>query len=139
MVYEYPPWARFAPLAYFVPGSMRYSSGKPAKTISDICAINYEKAPDSWGSCRDQGYTEMDRPAMTTLDLVLKPKPGEVRRVMRIFISSTFTDMQGERDELVLRVLPELRQLCGSRGVVSGEVDLRWGITTEQRAEGQVL
>lgn len=86
-----------------------------------------------------QSRHEVDSPAVTTLDLVLKPKPGKFRRVMRIFISSTFTDMQEERDELVLRVLPELRQLCGSRGVVSGEVDLRWGISSEQRAEGQVL
>jgi tetratricopeptide (TPR) repeat protein len=60
-------------------------------------------------------------------------------RVVRVFISSTFRDMQAERDELVKRTFPVLRKLCESRGVTWGQVDLRWGITKEQSAEGQVL
>jgi tetratricopeptide (TPR) repeat protein len=56
-----------------------------------------------------------------------------------VFISSTFRDMQGEREELVKRVFPEIRRLCEERGVTWGEVDLRWGVTDEQKAEGQVL
>jgi tetratricopeptide (TPR) repeat protein len=63
----------------------------------------------------------------------------ETRRVVRVFISSTFRDMQAERDELVKRVFPQLRRLCESRGVTWGEVDLRWGITDEQAAEDGVL
>jgi tetratricopeptide (TPR) repeat protein len=47
--------------------------------------------------------------------------------------------MQQERDELVKHVFPKLRELCESRGVVWGEVDLRWGITDKQRDEGLVL
>jgi nephrocystin-3 len=62
-------------------------------------------------------------------------------RAVRVFISSTFVDMQDEREELVKRVFPtlRLRELCESRGVSWGEVDLRWGITDEQTAEGRVL
>lgn len=60
-------------------------------------------------------------------------------RTLRIFISSTFRDMHGEREELVKRVFPHLRKLCEQRGVTWGEVDLRWGVTDEQKAEGQVL
>jgi tetratricopeptide (TPR) repeat protein len=60
-------------------------------------------------------------------------------RVIRVFVSSTFRDMQAERDELVKRTFPALRKLCESRGVTWGEVDLRWGVTDEQEAEGQVL
>lgn len=56
-----------------------------------------------------------------------------------MFISSTFRDMQGEREELVKRVFPEIRRICEERGVTWGEVDLRWGVTDEQKAEGQVL
>jgi nephrocystin-3 len=66
-------------------------------------------------------------------------KVRQSHRVLRVFVSSTFRDMQDERDELVKRVFPALRELCESRGVVWGEVDLRWGITSEQAAEGQVL
>lgn len=45
-------------------------------------------------------------------------------RTIRVFISSTFNDMQAERDELIKFVFPQLRSLCDSRGVVWGEVDL---------------
>ena len=60
-------------------------------------------------------------------------------RVIRVFVSSTFRDMQAERDELVKRIFPQLRKLCETRGVTWGEVDLRWGLTDEQKAEGKVL
>ena len=60
-------------------------------------------------------------------------------RVIRVFISSTFRDMHAERDYLVKFVFPELRKMCELRGVTWGEVDLRWGVTSEQMAEGKVL
>lgn len=60
-------------------------------------------------------------------------------RAIRVFISSTFRDMQDEREELVKRVFPGLRHLCEQRGVGWGEVDLRWGVTDEQKADGAVL
>ena len=68
-------------------------------------------------------------------------KPGKkpIDRVIRVFVSSTFADMHAEREELVKRVFPELRRRCDSRGVVWSEVDLRWGVTDEQKAEGKVL
>ncbi len=60
-------------------------------------------------------------------------------RAVRVFISSTFRDMHEEREELVKRVFPELRRRCEERGVAWGEVDLRWGVTDEEAAEGAVL
>jgi tetratricopeptide (TPR) repeat protein len=60
-------------------------------------------------------------------------------RTIRVFISSTFRDMQAEREELVKRIFPQLRKLCEDRFVTWGEVDLRWGIPDEQKAEGKVL
>jgi nephrocystin-3 len=60
-------------------------------------------------------------------------------RQIRVFISSTFRDMQADRDVLVKKVFPQLRKLCESRAVSWTEVDLRWGITSEQEAEGKVL
>ncbi len=67
------------------------------------------------------------------------PVSSPQQRVIRVFVSSTFRDMQAERNELVKRIFPQLRKLCESRGVTWGEVDLRWGITDEQKAEGKVL
>lgn len=60
-------------------------------------------------------------------------------REIRIFISSTFCDMQRERDVLVKRVFPNVRKLCEDRGVVFTEIDLRWGVTAEQASNGEVL
>ncbi len=60
-------------------------------------------------------------------------------RKIRVFISSTFRDMQEERELLVKKVFPELRRICDDRFVSFTEVDLRWGITQEEAAEGKVL
>lgn len=64
---------------------------------------------------------------------------GKEQRAIRVFVSSTFHDMQEEREELAKRVFPQLCKLCEQRGVTWGEVDLRWGVPDEQKAEGKVL
>ena len=61
------------------------------------------------------------------------------RREIRVFVSSTFRDMFQEREELLKQVFPQIRQLCEQRGITWGEVDLRWGITEEAAAEGDIL
>ena len=61
---------------------------------------------------------------------------GPRSRVFRVFVSSTFRDLGVERDLLVKRVFPRLRVLCESRGVVFGEVDLRWGVLDEVNRSG---
>lgn len=61
------------------------------------------------------------------------------RRVVRVFVSSTFRDMQHERDALVKRAFPELRRRCRDRGLEFVDVDLRWGITDDQARDGQVI
>jgi hypothetical protein len=40
------------------------------------------------------------------------------QRVIRVFVSFTFRDMHAERDELILRIFPNLRRLCENRGEV---------------------
>lgn len=67
------------------------------------------------------------------------PQQARQDRQIRVFISSTFKDMKEERDYLVKFTFPQLRKLCESRGVVWGEVDLRWGVPDEAVAEGKVL
>jgi tetratricopeptide (TPR) repeat protein len=57
----------------------------------------------------------------------------EPDRTFRVFISSTFRDMQSERDYLVKFTFPRLRKLCEARRVTWGEVDLRWGIPDEDK------
>ncbi|MHA1998186.1 MAG: DUF4062 domain-containing protein, partial [Promethearchaeota archaeon] len=60
-------------------------------------------------------------------------------RHIRVFVSSTFKDMVAEREVLAKRVFPLLRKMCEGRNVTFTDVDLRWGITNEEKAEGKVL
>jgi len=53
-------------------------------------------------------------------------------RQIRVFISSTFRDMQDERDYLMKRTFPKLRKLAAERDVTLTEIDLRWGITKNE-------
>ena len=53
------------------------------------------------------------------------PATGEP---VRVFISSTFRDMQAERDHLVTVVSPELRERIERLGLDFFDVDLRWGV-----------
>ncbi|KAJ8277483.1 hypothetical protein GJAV_G00075650 [Gymnothorax javanicus] len=48
--------------------------------------------------------------------------------VVRVFISSTFSDMSRERDVLLEKAYPELRSFCRSLGLVFEVVDMRWGV-----------
>ena len=60
-------------------------------------------------------------------------------RQIRVFISSTFQDMQDERDYLMKRTFPMLRKLAAERDVTLTELDLRWGITEEESKSGKVV
>ena len=60
-------------------------------------------------------------------------------RQIRLFISSTFQDMQGERDYLMKNTFPKLRQMAAQRDVTLTVLDLRWGITAEESRSGKVV
>ena len=60
-------------------------------------------------------------------------------RQIRIFISSTFQDMQAERDYLIMKVFPRLQVEAANRDVTIVPLDLRWGITEEESISGKVL
>ena len=47
---------------------------------------------------------------------------------VRLFVSSTFSDLKAEPDVLQHEVFPRLKQLCLTRGFRSQAIDLRWGI-----------
>jgi|GEM_PF-526056 len=57
-----------------------------------------------------------------------------VWKTVRVFISSTFRDMQAERDHLVRFVFPRLREELLARRIHLVDVDLRWGVTSDQDA-----
>ncbi|HEY3875499.1 MAG TPA: DUF4062 domain-containing protein, partial [Candidatus Kapabacteria bacterium] len=58
---------------------------------------------------------------------------------LRVFVSSTFRDLQEEREHLVKKIFPEVRARCRERGITFTEVDLRWGVTEEDVTSGRVV
>lgn len=57
---------------------------------------------------------------------------GTTWKTVRVFISSTFRDMQAERDYMVRFVFPRLREQLLTRRIHLVDIDLRWGVTSEQ-------
>ena len=47
--------------------------------------------------------------------------------------------MVAERDELTQRTFPVLRELCERNEAALSEIDLRWGVTEEQAAQGRIV
>ena len=56
------------------------------------------------------------------------PRAGEI---VRVFVSSTFSDMREERNALQERVFPRLRELCTQHGARFQAIDLRWGVSEQ--------
>ena len=60
-------------------------------------------------------------------------------RQMPVFISSTFQDMQEERDALIKKAFPKLKAFAAQRMVSLTPIDLRWGVTEKEAKSGKVL
>lgn len=55
--------------------------------------------------------------------------------MLSILISSTFNDMQAERDIIHQKVVPRLRRVAAGFGESVRLLDLRWGVNTESMSE----
>lgn len=60
-------------------------------------------------------------------------------RQIRVFISSTFNNMQKEREYLLRHIFPKLRNIASKHDVTLTEIDLRWGITEDESKNGKVV
>lgn len=64
---------------------------------------------------------------------------NQKNREVRVFVSSTFRDMNEERDYLNNIVFPMVEQYCKKRFLSFIPIDLRWGIPEEESRNGLVL
>ncbi|XP_019645210.1 PREDICTED: NACHT domain- and WD repeat-containing protein 1-like [Branchiostoma belcheri] len=60
-------------------------------------------------------------------------------RIVRVFLSSTFTDTADERNALMQHVVPRLKIFCQEKGYELQLVDMRWGIRSEAANDHSTL
>ncbi|CAF4239056.1 unnamed protein product [Rotaria magnacalcarata] len=60
-------------------------------------------------------------------------------KVVRIFVSSTFTDFFNEREVLIKKVFPALRDEMEPAGLQIIDCDLRWGVPKDSTTEQTIL
>ena len=58
---------------------------------------------------------------------------------IRLFVSSTFSDLKAERGALQREVFPRLKQLCLSKGLRFQAIDLRRGISEEAARDNKTM
>jgi hypothetical protein len=59
--------------------------------------------------------------------------------MIRLFVSSTFRDLEAERESLRRNVWPIVSMTCEERGFGFFETDLRWGVTSAEAESGLIL
>lgn len=67
------------------------------------------------------------------------PSASPASRALRLFVSSTFRDLQHEREHLIKETFPQLQRICEARRVDWSVVELRWGITEAQSRRQETL
>ena len=75
--------------------------------------------------------------ALRSADLLTTPPVRPLR--IRVFVPSTFQDLQAERAELTRATFSHLRRLCESRRISFSVVDQRWRFRDDDSRDGQVL
>jgi len=61
------------------------------------------------------------------------------KRTVCVFVSSTFSDMEEDRNVLMAKVWPQLRKFCSEISVEFVEVDLRWGVSEKQEKRKEMF
>jgi len=106
-------------------------------TVQPAVSPLYAPEPPKHPLAALEAKPEEQKPELPT---PLRILPTEKKwQTCRVFISSTFLDMHGERDMLTRKVFPELRERCAKKNIHLYEVDLRWGVTEHETQQDKGL
>ena len=112
-----------------------------ARRAGKICVFDDEPTDQEkaiiLGVCKDQPEQSPQNHTVQT-SVVFRTKPRAWKTV-RLFLSSTFVDMKSEREILIKRVIPRVKEACAKRSIHLVDIDLRWGITEEAVQTGAAL
>ncbi|XP_032712839.1 telomerase protein component 1 [Lontra canadensis] len=93
------------------------------------------KIPPPPGKTGDLSLRPLEENTLRPLAPISQPRWCSIR----LFISSTFRDMHGERDLLLRSVLPALQARAAPHHISLHAIDLRWGITEEETRRNRQL
>jgi len=62
-----------------------------------------------------------------------------MKKVFRLFISSTFNDFRKEREILQTKVFPNIKEYTSVHGNIFQPIDLRWGVSDEAQLDQKTL
>uniref|UniRef100_A0A452TVM3 Telomerase associated protein 1 n=1 Tax=Ursus maritimus TaxID=29073 RepID=A0A452TVM3_URSMA len=93
------------------------------------------KVPPPPGKTGDLSLRPLEENTLGPLAPISQPR----WRSLRLFISSTFRDMHGERDLLLRSVLPALQARAAPHYISLHAIDLRWGVTEEETRRNRQL
>ena len=85
---------------------------------------------------QEENRNEIQKLNNTTnkIDFTIKPW-----KTIRLFLSSTFIDMQSERELLIKRIIPSVKEQCAKKKIHLIDIDLRWGVTEAEVQTGKAL
>ena len=117
-----PPSRRYrGDLRRLTPSLARRTLGRaPVASAHDDAAVSGQRTVSTKSASEDEATTERSAPT---------------GRLFRVFVSSTFADLEKERNAL-REVFRGLAEMCDRRGAHFLAVDLRWGVS-EEAALGQ--
>ncbi|XP_052261935.1 uncharacterized protein LOC127865910 isoform X2 [Dreissena polymorpha] len=87
---------------------------------------------------RPQYDTDVTKNFNDMIDGDLSNVPALPKSMVRIFLSSTFSDFRAERNTLAREVYPYLRDYCTARDLDFQVVDMRWGVTEDSQNDHSV-
>uniref|UniRef100_A0A673TDN2 Telomerase associated protein 1 n=1 Tax=Suricata suricatta TaxID=37032 RepID=A0A673TDN2_SURSU len=93
------------------------------------------KIPPPPGKTGEPSLRPLEENTLSPLAMI----SGHGWRSIRLFISSTFRDMHGERDLLLRSVLPALQARAAPHHISLHAIDLRWGVTEEETRRNRQL
>ncbi|XP_069125172.1 protein qui-1-like [Argopecten irradians] len=118
-----------------IPKPVNKARKKPVQVkpkIAEKTEVNTSNtAKDGYDKAAEQQFEKM-------LEGQLDNIPSIPRSVVRIFLSSTFSDMRAERNAIVREATPKLRDFCAEHDLDFQMVDMRWGVTDDSQNDHSV-
>ncbi|CAG5115605.1 unnamed protein product [Candidula unifasciata] len=116
-------------------GHGRYNGNRSelvSETEVQTSASQWQGQPEGESNSADDKDDEVKQKLLQVLWGNLEHLPPLSSKIVRIFTSSTFTDTTLERNNLMEKVYPRLKDYCRERhGLEFQVVDMRWGVRDE--------